>query len=130
MDVDSDFSPDIRDLVVEYCKKLYGVQSVANIVTKGVMAPKGAVRNCARIIGIERDKRDYYLALADKIAKMIPTKVGTSFESCEADLRLAFAPDDSDDEEKSQYKKDANEILDYAKLVEGVLSTMECMQQA
>ena len=34
-DVDSDFSPDIRDLVVEYCKKLYGLSSVANITTKG-----------------------------------------------------------------------------------------------
>ncbi len=35
-DVDSDFSPDIRDLVVEYCKKLYGIETVANIVTKDI----------------------------------------------------------------------------------------------
>lgn len=124
-DVDSDFSPDIRDLVVEYCKKLYGIETVANIVTKGYMAPRSAVRNVARIIGIEKDAKDYYLDLADKIAKMIPAKPGISFASgkeelqCENILRAAFASKTGDDKKTIQYKKDANEIIDQAKLVEG-----------
>lgn len=108
-DVDSDFSPDIRDIVVEYCKKLYGIESVTNIVTKGFMAPKGAIRNVARVIGIERDKSDYYLQLADMIAKKVPSKPGTSFATCEDELREAF-----------KGNTDANEIIDQAKMVEGV----------
>lgn len=108
-DVDSDFSPDIRELVVEYCKKLYGISSVANIVTKGYIQPKGAIRNAARVIGIEQGKREYYQALADRIAKKIPSKVGTSFATCEDELRLDFKNDE-----------DANEVINQAKLIEGV----------
>lgn len=120
MDVDSDFSPEIRELVVEYCKKLYGIESVTNIVTKGFMQPKGAIRNTARVLGIERDKKEYYLAMAGRIAKMIPSKVGMDFETCEPELRAAFAENPADSKEQVQYKKDANEIIDHAKLVEGV----------
>lgn len=108
-DVDSDFSPDIRDIVVEYCKKLYGADSVANIVTKGFMAPKGAIRNVARVIGIEEGKSDYYLQLADMIAKKVPAKPGTSFAICEDELREAF-----------KGNEDANKVIDQAKIVEGV----------
>jgi DNA polymerase-3 subunit alpha len=119
-DVDSDFSPDIRDLVVEYCKKLYGVDTVANIVTKGYMAPRSAVRNVARIIGMERDQRDYYLALSDKIAKIIPNKPGMCFKICEDELRKSFQEEEGDSPEIKVRKKDANEIIDQAKMVEGV----------
>ena len=119
-DVDSDFSPDIRDLVVEYCKKLYGVETVANIVTKGVMAPRSAVRNTARVIGLEKERSDYYLSLADKIAKLIPMEVGTNFASCEAELNAEFADNEDDSYEIREIKKDAREIIEQAKLVEGV----------
>lgn len=119
-DVDSDFSPDIRDLVVEYCKKLYGIQSVANIVTKGYIQPKGAIRNTARVLGIEKEQKDYYQVLADKIAKMVPSKPGTSFETCEDEIREAFKLLPEDDKEKEKYKADANEVIDQAKLVDGV----------
>lgn len=119
-DVDSDFSPDVRELVVEYCKKLYGVESVTNIVTKGFIQPKGAIRNTARVIGIEKERKDYYLSLADKIAKMIPCKPGTTFSSCEDELRAAFTPKIEDNEETRKYKADANELIDQAKLVDGV----------
>lgn len=119
-DVDSDLSPDVRDIVVEYCKKLYGIDSVANIVTKGYMAPKGAIRNTARVIGIEKDQREYYQTLSDRIAKMVPSKPNTSFATCEDELRAAFAPADDDDEAKKAYKRDANQIIDQAKLVENV----------
>lgn len=84
------------------------------------MAPKGAIRNTARVIGIEKDKRDYYLSLADRIAKLIPTKIGTTFATCETELLAAFAPDSGDDEDKAQMKEDALEIIEQAKMVEGV----------
>ena len=121
-DVDSDLSPDIRDLVVEYCKKLYGTDSVANIVTKGFMAPKGAIRNAARILRAEKgpEYRDYYLKLADEVAKKIPSKPGTSFADCEEALRADYKITGKENEKELMKKKDANELIDQAKLVEGV----------
>lgn len=118
-DVDSDLSPDIRDLVVEYCKKLYGVETVANIVTKGYMAPRGAIRNAARILGIEKDKRDYYLGLAGKLSKLVPLKPGISFADCEADIRN-FITNGKTEIANPEMKKDEIEIIDQAKLIEGV----------
>ena len=99
-DIDSDFSPDVRDLVVEYCKKRYGVDSVANIVTKSYQKPKGAIRNTARVMGVERNKRDEYLVIADKIANLSPSAPGTNFDSCESILRDHFKvnPEDSEEE--------------------------------
>ena len=105
---------------MEYCKKVYGIDSVANIVTKGYMAPKGAIRNTARVLGIEKDRKEYYQTLSDRIAKMVPSKPNTSFATCEDELRAAFAPADDDDDEKKAYKHDANQIIDQAKLVENV----------
>ena len=119
-DVDSDFSPDIRDLVVEYCKKLYGLSSVANITTKGYIQPRGAIRNVTRIIGIERDQKEHYLAIADKVAKLIPMKPNMSFAICEDELREHFKPQPEDTEKIAEYKKEVNEVIDQAKLVEGV----------
>lgn len=117
-DVDSDFSPDIRDLVVEYCKKLYSVETVANIASKGYMAPRGAIRNVARVIGVEKDNRTYYLNLADKIAKLVPMEPGMCFRLCEDELRKAFEIKEGDSEDVISYKNDSNEIIDQAVLVE------------
>ena len=61
--------------MVEYCKKRYGVNSVANIVTKSYQKPKGAIRNTARVMGVEKGKRDEYLTIADKIAMLYQGKI-------------------------------------------------------
>lgn len=119
-DVDSDFSPAIRDLVVDYCRIRYGADSVANIVTKGYAAPRGAVRNVARIIGIEQGKADYYLMLADKIAKTIPSKPGTSFKDCKELLEDAFSDTNASDEKEKALFKDAREVIRQAKMIENV----------
>ena len=108
--------------MVEYCKKRYGVDSVANIVTKSYQKPKGAIRNTARVMGVERNKRDEYLVIADKIAKLIPSAPGTNFDSCESILRDHFKVNPEDSEEEKETKKEANEIIDQAKTVEGVFT--------
>ncbi len=65
----------------------------------------------ARIIGIEKDAKDYYLELADKIAKMIPAKPGISFASgkeelqCENILRAAFASKAGDDKKRFNIRR-------------------------
>ena len=108
--------------MVEYCKKRYGVDSVANIVTKSYQKPKGAIRNTARVMGVEKGKRDEYLTIADKIAKLIPNAPGVNFASCEESLRESFKIKTGDSEEEKEMKKEANEIIDQAKIVEGVFT--------
>lgn len=93
---------------------------MANITTKGYIQPRGAIRNVARIIGIEKDQKEHYLAIADKVAKMVPIKPNMSFAICEDELREAFKPQPEDTIERANYKKEVNEIIDQAKLVEGV----------
>ena len=81
-DIDSDFASEIRDLVIEYVKKLYGENAVTCIMTRGTQACKGSVRNCARLRGSELyDDTTAFLALGDMISKKIPSKPGTSFSS-------------------------------------------------
>ena len=122
-DVDSDLSPDIRDLVVEYCKKRYGVETVANIVTKGYMQPRSAVRNVARIIGIEKENSSYYLELANKIAKKIPSKPNPKFDTIINESTKTTVYDDLVNTfstiEDEREKNDSLEIIREAKLVEG-----------
>jgi len=118
-DIDSDFGREIRDLVVEYCKMLYGVETVANIVTKGYIAPRGAIRNAGRIIGVEKEQQDYYKVLNDRIAKMVPNEVGINFAKCEELLRQPFIPDERDDSKSKKWKSNANELIDQAKMIEG-----------
>lgn len=115
-DVDSDLSPEIRDLLIEYCKKVYGVHTVANIMTKGYMAPKGAIRAAARIIGLEKNESTYYLQIADKLAKLIPSKPNVTFADCEEVLDNFLA----DKKTEAKWKEDAKIVLDQAKSIEGV----------
>ncbi len=81
-DIDSDFASEIRDLVIEYVKKLYGENAVTCIMTRGTQAPRGSVRNCARLLGSELyDDTTKFLSLGDMISKEIPMKPNTSFAS-------------------------------------------------
>ena len=81
-DIDSDFASEIRDLVIEYVKKLYGDNAVACIMTRGTQAPKGSIRNCARLLGSELyDDTTKFLSLGDEISKKIPSKPNISFST-------------------------------------------------
>lgn len=117
-DVDSDISPEVRDLTIEYCKKRYGVETVANIMTKAYIKPRGAIRNVARILGLENNAKDYYLILADKISKKIPEKPGTSFatiidEENNVNVKDFLLKEFSGDE-------NAIQIIEEASLIEGI----------
>jgi DNA polymerase-3 subunit alpha len=80
-DIDSDFASECRGLVIEYVKKKYGKNAVCCIATKATQAAKGAVRNCARLLGSELYKdTKTFLSLGDQIAKQIPNKPNTSFK--------------------------------------------------
>lgn len=64
-DIDMDFADNRRDEVIEYARKKYGADHVAQIGTFGTMMARGAVRDVARAMG-------FPYAMGDQIAKLIP----------------------------------------------------------
>jgi len=64
-DIDIDFDGERRDEVIEYIRKKYGADSVAQIVTFGKMKAKMAIRDIGRVLEIP-------LGDVNKLAKMIP----------------------------------------------------------
>jgi len=71
-DIDIDFDEDGRDRVLQWVVNKYGKNRVAHIITFGTMAPKMAIRDVARVQKLE-------LSEADRLAKLIPEKPGTTF---------------------------------------------------
>lgn len=64
-DIDVDFCMDRRDEVIRYVTEKYGEDRVAQIITFGTMAARGAIRDVGRALDIS-------YAEVDRIAKMIP----------------------------------------------------------
>jgi len=106
-DIDMDFADDRRDEVIEYARKKYGADKVAQIGTFGTMMARGSVRDTARALGFPYD-------IGDKIAKLIP--MGSQGFPMTIDHALEMEED-----LKSLYKKDkdAKTILDMARKIEG-----------
>jgi DNA polymerase III subunit alpha len=65
-DIDIDFADDRRADVIEYVRKKYGNDSVAQIITFGTMGAKSVVRDVGRVMGLPYGD-------GDRLAKMIPT---------------------------------------------------------
>src|SRR3989338_198277 len=64
-DIDMDFADNRREEVIEYAKKKYGENKVAQIGTFGTMMARGAVKDVARATGKSYE-------VGDRIAKLIP----------------------------------------------------------
>ena len=71
-DIDIDFDEDGRDEVLHWVVNKYGHGRVAHIITFGTMAPKMAIRDVARIQKLP-------LPEADRLAKLVPERPGTTF---------------------------------------------------
>ncbi len=65
-DFDTDFSPERRGEVMEYVMEKYGADHVAQIVTFGTMAARGAIRDVGRAL-------NFSFAETDVVAKLVPT---------------------------------------------------------
>jgi DNA polymerase-3 subunit alpha len=65
-DIDIDFADDRRADVIEYVRKKYGREAVAQIITFGTMGAKSVVRDVGRVMGLNYSD-------CDRLAKMIPT---------------------------------------------------------
>ncbi len=102
-DVDMDFADDRRDDVLNYVREKYGNDHVANIITFGTMAARGAIRDTGRAL-------NYPYEYCDQTAKMIPM-----FSGIEDALR-----DSPEFKKLYETDKDAKRLIDSAKKLEGV----------
>jgi len=73
-DFDTDFCYERREEVIEYVKEKYGNDHVSQIITFGTLAPRAAIRDVGRALGMPYSE-------VDKVAKLIPQELGVTFES-------------------------------------------------
>ncbi len=106
-DIDMDYADNRRDEVIEYARKTYGQDKVAQIGTFGTMMARGAVRDVARALG-------FPYATGDTISKLIP--LGAQGFPMTIDHAIEITP-----ELKELYTKDEDSraIIDMAKKIEG-----------
>lgn len=72
-DIDIDFCYERRDEVIDYVKRKYGVENVAQIITFGTMAARAVVRDVGRVMGFSYQD-------VDKIAKLIPAELNITID--------------------------------------------------
>lgn len=89
-DIDIDFDDLGREKVIKYVVDKYGKNRVAQIVTFGTMAAKSAIRDVARVLKLP-------LQEANRLAKLVPNRPGTTLESAFAEVKeLGAARTDAD----------------------------------
>lgn len=104
-DIDIDFDYIQRSKVIDYVKERYGYDHVAQIVTFGTMAAKGAVRDVGRVLNMP------YSQVAD-IAKLIPNELKITLDKAlkeSADFRKLYDND-----------ADVKKLIDLARKIEGL----------
>ena len=104
-DIDVDFCYIRRKEVIEYVKSRYGTDHVAQIITFGTMAARGAVRDVGRVLNMPYSE-------VDQVAKLIPTELGITLDKAlkeSQDLKKKY-------ESSSQVKR----LLDLARAIEGL----------
>ncbi|MEX0719673.1 MAG: DNA polymerase III subunit alpha [Balneolaceae bacterium] len=79
-DIDIDFDDDGRQKVIDYVVNKYGKDQVAHIITFGSMAARSSVRDVARVL-------DLPLSDADRIAKLIPERPGTTLDDAFSEVK-------------------------------------------
>ena len=104
-DIDMDFGDTRRGEVVDYVRRKYGDDHVAQIVTFGTMAARGVIRDVGRVMNIP-------YAEVDKIAKQVPNTLHITLDDA---LRLS-KPLREFYENDERYKK----LIDTARALEGM----------
>lgn len=104
-DFDVDFCYERRQEVIDYVIEKYGKDRVAQIITFGTMAARGAIRDVGRALGIS-------YAQVDGIAKKIPFEIGMTIDKAlemNPELKMLYESD-----------PDAKKLMDLSKAVEGM----------
>jgi DNA polymerase-3 subunit alpha len=65
-DIDMDFDDERRGEVIDYVRRMYGAEKVAQIITFGTLKARQAIKDAGRVLG-------YPYGVPDRISKMIPS---------------------------------------------------------
>ncbi|SFM07350.1 DNA polymerase III subunit alpha [Pelosinus propionicus] len=104
-DIDIDFCYVNRGRIIEYVSDRYGADRVAQIITFGTMAAKGAIRDVGRALNMPYGE-------VDRIAKMVPNELGITLRRAleiSSDFRAAYENEPA-----------VGKLLDLAMAVEGL----------
>ena len=107
-DIDIDFCIRRRQEVIDYVNRKYGSDHVAQIVTFGTMAARGAVRDVGRVLGMAYGE-------VDAVAKLIPSGPGALHITLEDSLKLSKQLKDAYDGDDKVKK-----LIDTAMAIEGM----------
>ena len=107
-DIDMDFGDTRRGEVVEYVRRKYGDDHVAQIVTFGTMAARGAIRDVGRALNMT-------YAEVDVVAKLVPSGPGALHITLDDALKLSKQLSDLYDSDPRVKK-----LIDTAKALEGM----------
>ena len=105
-DIDIDFCMNRRGEVIEYVKRKYGNDQVAQIITFNTMAAKAAIKDVGRAL-------DMPYGEVDRIAKMIPPTIGITIDQALKDKGPLATAYESDPKIK--------ELIDAALRLEGLV---------
>ena len=104
-DIDVDFDYERRGQVIDYVRRRYGPDHVAQIITFGTMAARAVIRDVGRVMDMSYQE-------TDRIAKLVPFELGMTLEralSLSTELRRLYEGDDR-----------VREVIDTAKKLEGM----------
>ena len=118
-DIDLDFSPDGREMIINYIAEKYGNNNTAQIITYGLIRARSAIRDSTRVLGLSP-------GFGDKLAKMMPDHImgePVPLEACfkqSSRFESAWA---SAEELRKTYEEnsDARKVLDSALKLEGLI---------
>lgn len=104
-DFDIDFSDERRDEIIQYVLDRYGADHVAQIVTFGTMAARGALRDVGRAMAIPYNK-------VDQVAKQVPMELGITLDAALKSSQSFRTQYESDEQVKA--------LVDMARKLEGM----------
>ncbi len=104
-DIDMDFGDTRRGEVVEYVRRKYGDDHVAQIVTFGTMAARGVIRDVGRALNMS-------YADCDVIAKLVPAGPHVTLDDA---LRIS-----RELREKYEGDEQVKKLIDTARALEGM----------
>jgi len=104
-DIDIDFDEDGRDKVLKWVVEKYGSDKVAQIITFGTMAAKGAIRDVARVHQMPLDE-------VNRLTKLVPSRPGITLRQAYEDVPELKAA-------RVSANKLVSETLKYAEALEG-----------
>lgn len=121
-DIDTDFCVIGRDKVIDYVKRKYGVENVAQIVTFGTLAAKAVLNDMGRVMGIDLQKTRMISGLVATRALLDQSKP-TLEKMLNSDISM-FSDQDKDNVEKFRtlYENDLDtkKMVDTALRLEGI----------